>query len=440
MAKKETFNSSFGLLVALAGSAVGLGNLWRFPYLVGTNGGAAFIIIYLIFVFFLCLPIMYSEFVLGRRRHAGIKNIRILSVISAICVISFYSVVGGWSIGYLLKALTFSVVSPSSEYLEAVYQQTLGGAWSPIINAFIFIAITFSVLLFGVRKGIERYSKFMMPMLFLIIIAIASYSLTLPGASKGVSFLLKPDFSKVNADMLIAALGQAFFSLSLGCGTILTYASYTKKSENIIKTSSLSALSDTIFAIIAGLAIMPAVFAFGISPSEGPGLAFVTLPHIFSQMAGGQIIAILFFVTLFIAAVTSSISLLEVPVSYLMDKHRLSRKSALILSSSLVLCFAVLCALSFGLLKGVTVFGFSIFDGFDKLSANVLMPITGLAVVLYAGWMMKKKDFIDEITSGHTIKYKSLLLKYVYVSVKYIAPIVILLIMLMGIFYTSIKH
>lgn len=303
MSNRDNFGSRFGILVAMAGSAVGLGNLWRFPYLVGTNGGAAFIIIYLAFVLILCLPIMYSEFIIGRRSHANVFGafrvlapgtkwgvVGIIAMLGSISILSFYCVVGGWTIDYLIKAITFKFTTDVSG-LNTMFQETVTSNYEPLIYLLIFLAVTGLIVVAGVKKGIEKYTKVMMPVLFIMVIIIAIRSLTLPNAGKGIAFLFNPDFSKVTATTLLEALGQAFFSLSLGCGTIITYASYVKKGENIVKTSMYTAFADTLFAIIAGMAIMPAVFSFGISPSQGPGLVFITLPYIFSQIPLGSILA-----------------------------------------------------------------------------------------------------------------------------------------------------
>ena len=320
MAKRDSFSSRFAVLVALIGSAVGLGNLWRFPYLVGTNGGAAFIIIYLFFVFVLCTPIVFSEFLVGRRTQCNTFGafkklapgtkwnwVGLIAVISASCVLAFYSVVGGWTIDYLVKAVTFRFTTSDQGQLASMFTDSVSSVWEPIIYLVAFLGLTCFVVVKGVKDGIEKFSKMVMPLLFVLVVAIAVNSLLLPGSQKGVDFLFKPDFSKVTAETFLNALGQAFCSLSIGCGTSMTYSSYVSKKENIAVTSSLTGVFDTLFALIAGVAIMPAVFAFGISPSEGPGLVFITLPHIFAQMPGGSVIAIAFFVILFIAAITSSI-------------------------------------------------------------------------------------------------------------------------------------
>ena len=289
---RDNFGSRFGALVAMAGSAVGLGNLWRFPFLVGENGGAAFIIVYIALSFLICLPIFVSEFMVGRRSQKNAfaafrdlsggsnwKWVGLFTIIVPLIVLSYYSVIGGWSMEYLLKSLTFSFTSGESQaVVGTMFTDFVSNPWMPLVGHSAFLLVTALVVVIGIKDGIEKFSKVMMPMLFFIVIAIAIYSLTLPGAGKGVEYLFKPDFSKIDAKVCAAALGQAFFSLSLGFGTILTYASYVDKKENIMFQSTATAASDLMFAIIAGVAIMPAVFAFGLNPQSGPGLVFETLP------------------------------------------------------------------------------------------------------------------------------------------------------------------
>lgn len=346
---RDSFASSFGVLMALVGSAIGLGNLWRFPYLAGVNGGAAFIIIYVAFVFIICLPIMLAEFVVGRRSHANTYGafavlapgskwpmIGIITVAAASIILAFYSVVGGWTADYLLQALAFRL--PDSEGTMAFFQEVTASPFRPQIFTVLFLLLTAGVLMTGIKNGIEKYSKILMPLLFVVVIVIAIRSMTLSGAGDGLKFLFKPDFSKVTGTTVLEALGQAFFSSSIGIGTILTYASYVNKQENIIGASFMTSLANVVFALIAGVAIMPAVFAFGLSPAEGPGLAFTTLPQVFDKLPGGELIAILFFFMMLVAALTSSISLLEVPVTYLTEEFKLSRKVAVVV--------ALQCALS----------------------------------------------------------------------------------------------
>lgn len=443
MANRDSFSSRFAVLVALIGSAVGLGNLWRFPYLVGTNGGAAFIIIYLFFVFVLCTPIVFSEFIMGRRTQTNTFGafkklapgtkwnwVGLVAVISALCVLAFYSVVGGWTIDYLIKSLTFKFTTSDQAQLTNMFSDSVSSVWQPIIYLAIFLIITCVVVVKGIKDGIEKFSKLVMPVLFVLVVAIAVNSLLLPGSHKGVEFLFKPDFSKVTPNTVLNALGQAFFSLSIGCGTIMTYASYVSKKENISVTASLTSLFDTLFALIAGLAIMPAVFAYGISPSEGPGLVFVTLPHIFAQMPGGSIIAIAFFIILFIAAITSSISLLEVPVAYFKEEFNMSRGKSVTICFFFLFALGTLSSLSQGILADFKIFGLNFFDLFDFMSANVFMTGGGLLLVIFVGWKLKKSDFMDEMSNGGTLSIKRWLLNTIYFIVKYVAPVVIITIMI----------
>lgn len=447
MAKRDGFGSAFGILVAMAGSAVGLGNLWRFPYLVGTNGGAAFIIIYLASILVLALPIMYSEFIIGRRSQSNVFgaykklapntkwcNVGFIYVLCSITIISFYSVVGGWTINYFVKALTFSFSTASAEELGSMFDTTVTSVVSPLVCMLIFLGLTALIVLAGVKNGIEKYSKIMMPLLFILVLIIAVRSVTLPGSKEGLSFLFNPDFSKVTTRTFLEALGQAFFSLSVGAGTVLTYASYVKKNENIVSLSAKTAISDTMFAIIAGLAIMPAVFAFDISPSEGPGLVFVTLPYIFNQLPAGSILAILFFFALFIAALTSSISMLEVVVAFLDEEFKFKRRTSILLSLTIIAFLGVFCSLSQGAMADFKIFGYNIFDLFDKVSANILLPLGGMLAVLFVGWKMKKADYADEITSGGIVKFSKVTISIFYFLIKYIAPLVIVTIIIRALF------
>ena len=442
MEKRDSFASSFGVLVAMAGSAVGLGNLWRFPYLVGTNGGAAFIIIYLAIVFVLALPIMYAEFTVGRRAQSNVFGafkklapgskwgiIGILAIICCILIVSFYSVVGGWTLDYLVKAV-MGEFSSGREGLDGLFAQTVSSNWRPLLFMLLFVGTSSAVLLAGVKDGIEKYSKVLMPLLFLMVIIIAVRSVTLPGAGAGLDFLFKPDFSKVTANTFLDALGQAFFSLSVGFGIIFTYASYVNKNENLIKMSAQTAAADTTFAIIAGIAIMPGVFAFGISPSQGPGLVFVTLPYVFAQLPFGSVLAAIFFFVLYVAALTSAISLLEVAVAYVIEEFKINRKAAVLLVVAIVLFLGTFCSLSQGLLGDVKIFGNNIFDLFDKTTANILIPLGALLIVLFAGWRMKWSDFEDEITSSGKHRINPVYLKFIKFSVRYLAPVVIAVIMI----------
>lgn len=445
---RESFGSRFGALVAMAGSAVGLGNLWRFPYLVGENGGAAFIIVYILLSFMICLPIFVSEFVVGRRSqknaYAAFRDlsggswwrwIGLFTIIVPLIVLSYYSVIGGWSIEYMLKACSFSFTGNASQSaMSTMFADFVSAPWAPLLCHTVFLLVTTFIVVVGIKDGIERFSKVMMPLLFVIVLAIAIYSLTLPGASKGVDYLFNPDFSKITGKACAAALGQAFFSLSLGFGTILTYASYVDKKENIMFQSTATAVSDLMFALIAGVAIMPAVFAFGLNPQSGPGLVFETLPFVFGQMPAGGFIAILFFVALLVAALTSSISMLEVAVAFLVEEKGLSRVVSCVIL--FVVCWVVgaVCSLSFGPLADVKFFGRSIFDFFDNLSSNILMTLGSLMTVLFVGWRLKKTDIYDEFTNGGALSKNVKIFGVLWFLIRYICPLAIISIFISGLF------
>ena len=446
MNKRDSFGSRFGALVAMAGSAVGLGNLWRFPYLVGENGGAAFIIIYILLSFLICLPIFISEFVIGRRSqrnaYAAFRDLSggsawryvgLITIIVPLIVLSYYSVIGGWSVEYFFKALNFSFTdSASQSALNSMFADYVSSPWAPLIGHTAFMAATTMIVVIGIKDGIEKFSKVMMPLLFFIVLAIAIYSMTLPGAKAGLDYLFNPDFSKITGKACAAALGQAFFSLSLGFGTILTYASYVSKKENIMFQSTATAISDLTFALVAGMAIMPAVFAFGINPQAGPGLVFETLPYVFGQMPAGGIIAILFFMALLVAALTSSISMMEVAVAYLMEEKKMSRIWACILVFAGCWTVGALCSLSFGPLSHIKISGGNLFDFFDNLSSNILMTLGSLLTVLFVGWRLKKTDIYDEFTNGGSISCNVKIFGLLWFLIRYIAPAAILFIFIYG--------
>ena len=442
---RDSFGSRFGALVAMAGSAVGLGNLWRFPYLVGENGGAAFIIVYILLSFLICLPIFISEFVIGRRSqknaYAAFRDLSggsawrwvgLFTIIVPLVVLSYYSVIGGWSVEYLLKSVTFAFESASQSAMSTMFSDFVSSTWGPLLVHTGFLLVTTLIVVVGIKDGIEKFSKVMMPLLFFMVLAIAIYSMTLPGAKAGLDYLFNPDFSKITGKACAAALGQAFFSLSLGFGTIMTYASYVDKKENILFQSTATAVSDLMFALIAGMAIMPAVFAFGLNPQSGPGLVFETLPFVFGQMPAGGFVAILFFLALLVAALTSSISMLEVAVAYLVEEKGFSRIWACVVL--FVVCWVVgaVCSLSFGPLSDVKIGGGNIFDFFDNLSSNILMTLGSLLTVLFVGWRLKKTDVYDEFTNGGTLSRNAKLFGVLWFLIRYICPLAIISIFVSG--------
>ena len=445
---RETFGSRMGMLLAMAGSAIGLGNIWRFPYMMGKNGGAAFILIYIIMLVVLCLPVMVSEYLIGRRGGSNPFSsfdrlapgskwrwIGLLAVMASACILSFYCVVGGWSVKYLFDSFTLGFSDAQSDY-AAYFTTFISNPWKPLLYTLVFLGMTGFIIAFGVRKGIERMSKVMISVLFVIIVLVVIRSLTLPGAVEGVKYMLVPDFSKVTSDTVIAAMGQAFFSLSLGCGCIVTYASYVSKGENILASSAWISLFDTMFAVIAGLAIIPAVYAIaymnGVDPdvSAGPGLVFITLSGVFSQMPMGSIAAILFFLALLLAAITSSISLMEVVVAFIIEEMRRSRAQAVVLSFLICGVVGVFCSLSFGPLAGFKLFSLSVFDFFDYITSNIMMPAGGLLLAIFAGWRLRRANYLDELTNGGALKIPRWLCLTVYYLVKLVAPVGILLIFL----------
>ena len=434
--QRDTFGNSFGVLLALAGSAVGLGNLWRFPYLVGQNGGAAFIILYLIFVTVLGIPLMLSEFIIGRRSRANARGAfrtlapgtrwdltGFIAVLCCTLILSFYSVVGGWGIEYFYKALRFDFTMGLTGDLSTLFSGFTASTWRPLVCHTLFMLATGLIVAYGVKNGIERFSKVMMPLLFIIMIGIAVRSLTLDGAGAGIDYLFRPDWSKVTSHTVLDALGQAFFSLSLGSGMVITYASYVKAEANITKICINTAVADTVFALIAGCAIMPAVFAFAISPGEGPGLVFITLPYIFSQLPLGGVIALLFFLALLLAALTSSISILEVVVAFAIEELKLKRKTAVWLCMSFIWLLGCLCSLSLGRFGSeLSLFGRSLFDLFDAISANVLMPLNAMLVVIFLGWKMGRGVIADELTNNGANNPPAWYTKSLYIIIRWLAP------------------
>ena len=443
---RETFGSRMGMLLAMAGSAIGLGNIWRFPYTLGQNGGAAFLLLYVLMLVLICLPVMISEYLIGRRGGSnpfrtfdilapGTKWrwIGFMAVLSSACILSFYCVVGGWSVKYLADACSGVLMSFDGDYSD-LFGSFISNPWKPLFYTLVFLGITGLIIAFGVRKGIERMSKLMIKVLFLIIVLVVIRSLTLPGAMEGVRYMFVPDFSKVTADTCIAAMGQAFFSLSIGCGCILTYASYVDKKENIAASSAWIAFFDTTFAIVAGLAIIPAVYAIalmnGVDPdvSAGPGLVFITLPGVFKAMPLGGVAALLFFLALLLAAITSAISLMEVVVAFIIEELRRSRVHAVVTCFLLCGGVGVFCSLSFGPLEGFKLFGLSVFDFFDYITSNIMLPAGGLLLAVFAGWRLKRANYLDELTNSGNLNIPRWLSLTIYYLLKLVAPLAISLI------------
>ena len=441
MKQREHFGGQMAVIMAMAGSAIGLGNLWRFPYLVGQDGGAAFIVVYVLFSIVISLPIFFAESIVGRRSGKNCRGafvtlapdskwrfLGFLMVFTPMWIVSYYSVVGGWSLDYLVQALRLEFTHQAPEALNGSFARFIARPWLPVGCHLAFLAATVAIVALGVKSGIEKFSKICLPLLFILVVLIAVYSISLPGAQKGVAYLLKPDFSKLTLDSCLDALGQSFFSLSLGMGIVITYSSYVSKKENLLVAGAGTAVSDLMFAMLAGFAIMPAVFAAGIEPGSGPGLIFDTLPFIFSQMGQtmpwlSAIAAILFFLTVLFSALTSSVSLIEVGVAYLTEERGMKRGWACALLLVTTGVVGALCSLSFGPLADRTIFGMTLFDFFDIVASNVLLTIGGLLVVLFVGWKMKKSDIRDEFTNGGTKVWNARLFDFFYFLIRYVAPV-----------------
>ena len=445
--KREGFGSRTAVIFALAGSAIGLGNIWRFPYMVGEHGGAVFVMAYIITTILFSLPIFIAEVIIGRRSQSNARDafaklapgrpfwgiMGFLAVLIPSIIASYYSVIGGWSLDYFFKACTLQFTNMPSEGAAEMFTDFASRPWLPIFTHLLFFAASAVVVALGVKSGIERFSKFILPVLFFLIVVIAVYSLNLPGSGEGVKYLFKPDYSQLTPRTFAYALGQSFYSLSLGMGIIITYGSYIKKNENIMLTSAGTAVSDLLFALLAGLAIMPAVFAAGIEPGAGPGLIFQSIPYIFSKMGAempviSSIAAILFFFTIIVAAMTSLISLIEVGTLYLVEKYGISRHKAVLLVFCVCGIAGVLCSLSFGPLSGLTVGGKTVFDLFDWLSSNILLLIMAFLAVVFVGFVMKREDVRDEFTNGGSKKGNDRIFGIVYFLIKWVAPIAVMLI------------
>lgn len=431
---RETFSSRLGFIFAAAGSAIGLGNIWRFPYLVGVYGGAAFLIVYLAIVIIIGVVCFIAEVSLGRHTRqsnvGAFKSIKaswapvgLIGIIAGFMILSFYGVVGGWTIYYFIKAIAgFGFADPSAS--AELFGSFISHPISPLLFTALFMAVTIWIVYNGIQDGIEKYSNIMMPALFIVIVILAIRSLTLPGGGAGLEFYLKPDFSKITGETLLAALGQVFFSLSLGMGSILTYGSYLSKQENIPFVCTTVPLMDTLVAFLAGLVIFPAVFAYGFEPGQGGGLAFVTLPAVFSEMPAGNLFGGAFFFLLFLAALTSAISLLEPVVAYMTEEHSWERKKATIVMGSIIFMVGIAASLSNGIWSGFVVAGRNFFDLLDFVSGNILLPVSGMLTAIFVGWIWGSKNALQEATNDGNVQFAWGNL-WANVLIKYVAPILI---------------
>ncbi|MGJ0847974.1 sodium-dependent transporter [Tissierella praeacuta] len=434
---RGSWGSSFGFIMAAAGSAVGLGNLWKFPYLAGKNGGAVFVVAYLLIVVLVGFTMMLGEMIIGRKTqldpYGAYKKLNknwgflgSIGILTAFLILSYYSVVGGWVIKYIVATVTGKIGSDKAAYFTGF----IGGSVEPLIYHGIFMVLTVAIVIKGISDGIEKASKFMMPALLVMLIVVAIRSVTLNGASAGLSYYLKPDFSKFRPSVLVDALGQVFFSLSLGMGALITYGSYLKGDENLEKNALIIPSLDTAVALLAGFAVLPAVFAFGFEPSQGPGLMFITLPAVFEVMPFGTIFGIIFFVLVFFAALTSAISLLEVAVAYCIDSLKWTRIKAVSIASTLMFIIGIFASLSMGPMADfhIPLFNRGVFDSLDFFTSNILMPIGGFLMAIFIGYIWGVDEAIAEVKRSPGVKFK--LERFWTILIKYVVPFAIFIVLL----------
>lgn len=417
--QREKWNSKAGFIIAAAGSAIGLGNIWRFPYVTGENGGAAFVVLYIVMVLCIGLSVMIAEISIGRNTqknpigsfkklfpNSTWKLVGVLGVVTGIGILSFYSVIAGYTIGYFVKLLSgqFNSVSGAVES-QQIFESFTANPYASIGYLLIFMMLTGWIVLGGIASGIEKWSKILMPMLFILLIILAIRSMTLDGALKGLEFYLKPDFSKIRPSSFAMALGQALFSLSLGMGAMITYGSYLSRQENIISSATMVCFFDTLIAIVAGLVVFPALFAMGMDPASGPGLVFIVLPSIFNKMPGGMYFGAGLFLLLSLAALTSTISLLEVAVSYLVDEKQWSRRKATFLMAAIAFICGIPSALSLGVsdwCSRLPFFRISVLDLMNAIFGNYSLAFGSLLIAIFAGYKWGIDAVKGEIEeSGH---------------------------------------
>lgn len=440
MTKRDHFGSKIGFILAAAGSAIGLGAIWKFPYMAGTNGGSVFVLLFILCTLLIGLPILLAEFIIGRKGQAdAVTGFKKLSpgkpwyligwsgFIFSFIILSFYSVVGGWILSYLVRSITFSLNGSSETFYEELFNTVISNPWEVLLGQGAFILLTIWIVSGGIKGGIEKASKWMMPLLLIFFVVLAIRSLTLDGAIDGIKFLLVPDWSYFTWETALLALGQAFFSLSVGVSGMITYASYLPKETNLGSSALSVSLLNIGISIIAGLVIFPAVFALGFSPDAGPGLAFIILPAVFEQIIFGQFFLILFFILLLFATLTSSISMLEIVVSIGIKSKYDRRKRAAWVYGFLIFLVGIPSALSFGFLSHIKILGMSFFDFADFFTSSIGLPLGALFISIYAGFKFSKIDLSNELNLN------TFLLNTWHVIVRYAAPIAIIIVFAQGV-------
>jgi len=439
------WSSRFAFILAATGSAVGLGNIWKFPYITGENGGGAFVLVYLLCIVAIGIPIMIAETMLGRRgRQSPINTMSILAdeakanknwhtvgwmgIITGFLILSYYSVIAGWVLSYVFKALTGSFSGGNGETISALFTDLMASPVQQIFWHTLFLGATMLIVARGVQGGLEKSVRFLIPTIFVLLVLLVGYAMTTGYYQQGLDFLFKPDFSQIDSDAVLVAMGHAFFTLGLGMGAMMVYGSYLPQHVSIAKTTLIIAGADTVIALLAGLAIFPLVFANGLEVSAGPGLIFQSLPLAFGNMTGGWLFGLLFFVLLFFAALSSSISLIEPAVAFLVENKKIKRTTACIVMGLMTWILGVIVALSFNVWSDVTFFGQGIFDLLDYITANLMLPIGGLCIAIFAGWIMKSKDSAHELAMEKPQFYA--LWKFL---ISYIAPFAVIIVLLKGV-------
>ena len=443
--QRANFGSRLGIILATAGSAVGLGNVWRFPYMAGQNGGAVFILIYVGCVLLLGIPCMVSEFIIGRRAQANTaraysklsngtawKWVGYLGILTGFIIMGYYAVVSGWCLEYIYASL-MGHLQGDTDYVQDYFERFSTNPWKPIVWMLLFFGITHWVIVRGVEKGIEKAAKLLMPTLFILLLIIVAAACSLPGADKGVKYLLHPDFSKVTSDVFLGALGQSFYSLSIAMGCLCTYASYFGPKTDLTRCAMQISLIDCLVAILAGLMIFPAAFSVGVNPGSGPSLVFITLPNVFNQAFSavpwlGTLIAFLFYALLSLAALTSLMSLHEASTAFLHEEMKVTRYRGAAVVSAIGAVIGVVSSLSLGGYDALQLFDMSLFDVFDFVTGQIFLPIGGFFTCLFVGWYLPKRIIHDELTNGGTLR--SRIFRPFLFSVRYVCPLCILLIFL----------
>ncbi|NLD72463.1 MAG: sodium-dependent transporter [Chloroflexi bacterium] len=448
---RDGFTTRLGVIAATLGSAVGLGNIWKFPFMTGENGGAAFVVVYILATLFVGLPVMISEHVIGRRaRTDAIGSLRKLAprtpwwlvgaagVAAAFLIMAFYTEVAGWVFAYIVKAIVSLFQGAAGELASTdpaatsqVFGNLAANPWLSLILQWVVLAWVAAIILAGVSKGIERMTKRLLPLLFVLLVIVGIRSLTLPGAGEGLRFLFQPDFSAITGAAVLAALGLAFFKLSVGMGTMITYGSYFREDQNIPATGARVMLADLAVSMLAGIAIFPAVFAFGFAPEAGPSLLFITIPAVFSSMPLGAFFMVLFFILTAVAATGAMISLAEVPVAFLNERLGWSRRNATLVTVLLLAIVGSSAALSQGVLAEFKLFGMTMFDLFDFSTSNILLPVGGFFILLFVGWRWAYPELKQALSNDGALQNERTI-RFFWTVTKFVSPVLVFVVLLDG--------